>query len=131
MMLGTIGEGTFHAVPLHGLGIECSLNAPPLVGVVMGLFAIPALVEPAIRNTSISRVPADPSRGGILQGVRDVLRHWWLMLNRHRVPVSGRVSGPLRCRSRRKMRPLPSSGIQGNAGRRSGGARNQSWASSS
>ena len=87
-------------MPLHCFGIECSLNTPPLVGVAMVLFAVPALLEPATRNISISRAPAYQSRGGLLQGVRDAPRHWWLMLNCHNAPVSGRISGPLRCRSR-------------------------------
>ena len=81
MMLGTIGEGTFNGQPRYYFGIEYMLNTPPLVGVVLGLFAIPELLELATKNTSISRVSADQSKGGgMLQGVRDVLANWWLVL---------------------------------------------------
>ena len=47
IMLGTIGEGTFNGQARYDFGIECMLNTPPLVGVVLGLFAIPELLEAA------------------------------------------------------------------------------------
>ncbi|MDE0212391.1 MAG: tripartite tricarboxylate transporter permease, partial [Boseongicola sp.] len=63
MMLGTIGEGTFNGQARYYFGIEYMLNTPPLVGVVLGLFAIPELLELATKNTSISRVGADQTKG--------------------------------------------------------------------
>ncbi len=81
MMLGTIGEGTFNGQARYYFGIEYMLNTPPLVGVVLGLFAIPELLELATKNTSISRVDPDQSKGGgMAQGVRDVFKNWWLVL---------------------------------------------------
>ncbi len=81
MMLGTIGEGTFNGVPRYYFGVEYMLNTPPLVAVVLGLFAIPELLELATKNTSISRVPEDQSKGGgMLRGIRDVFANWWLVL---------------------------------------------------
>ena len=81
MMLGTIGEGTFNGQPRYYFGVEYLLNTPPLVGVVLGLFAIPELLELATKNTSISRVPQDQSgEGGMGKGIRDALSNWWLML---------------------------------------------------
>ncbi len=81
MMLGTIGEGTFNGQARYYFGIEYMLNTPPLVGVVLGLFAIPELLELATKNTSISRVGADQTKGGgMLQGIKDVFANWWLVL---------------------------------------------------
>ncbi len=81
MLLGTIGEETFNAQPRYYFGIEYMLNTPPLVGVVLGLFAIPELLELATKNTSISRVPDDQSGGGgMTRGIKDALANWWLML---------------------------------------------------
>ncbi|MEM7693551.1 MAG: tripartite tricarboxylate transporter permease [Pseudomonadota bacterium] len=81
MMLGTIGEGTFNGVPRYDFGLEYLLNTPPLVAVVLGLFAIPEMLELATKSTSISRVPKDQSAGGgMARGIRDVFRYWWLTL---------------------------------------------------
>ena len=81
MMLGTIGEGTFNAVPRYYFGVEYLLNTPPLVAVVLGLFAIPELLELATKNTSISRVErTETAEGGMLRGIQDVFRNWWLVL---------------------------------------------------
>ena len=81
MLLGVIGEGSFNGEARYYFGVEYLLNTPPLVGVVLGLFAIPELLEMATRNTSISRVDQDQSQGGgMLQGVRDVFKNWWLVL---------------------------------------------------
>ena len=81
MMLGTIGEGTFNAVPRYYFGVEYLLNTPPLVAVVLGLFAIPELLELATRNTSISRVErTETAEGRMLRGIQDVFRNWWLVV---------------------------------------------------
>ena len=81
MMLGTIGEETFTQRPATISASSTCSNTPPLVAVVLGLFAIPELLELATKNTSISRVPNDQSRGGgMLQGIRDAIANWWLVI---------------------------------------------------
>ena len=55
------------------------LESLPIIPVVLGLFAIPELLEMAVRNTSISRVGKDETgEHGLMAGVRDVIEHWWL-----------------------------------------------------
>jgi TctA family transporter len=52
----------------------------PLVPLTLGLFAVPELVDMAVTRRSIaSGVPVDARRGQ-LDGVRDVAKHWWLVL---------------------------------------------------
>lgn len=81
MMMGTIGDGTFNGVPRYWFGVEYLLQVPPLVSVVLGLFAVSELLDLATRNTSISRVSkANVGDGSMLRGVRDAFRHWWLVL---------------------------------------------------
>ncbi|MEM6727669.1 MAG: tripartite tricarboxylate transporter permease [Pseudomonadota bacterium] len=81
MMLGTIGEGTFNGVPRYDFGTLYLLDVPPLVAVVLGLFAIPEILELATRNTSIARVPKDQAAGGgMSRGIKDALKNWWLVL---------------------------------------------------
>ncbi len=53
----------------------------PIIPVVLGLFALPELLEMAVRNTSIVRVEnPDEKEGTLRQGVRDVFTHWWLTI---------------------------------------------------
>src|SRR3954468_21737815 len=50
-----------------------------LVPVLVGLFAIPEILDPVVRGTSIAgNVPAGKISHGALEGIKDVFRHWWL-----------------------------------------------------
>jgi TctA family transporter len=53
----------------------------PLVPVTLGLFALPELIDLGIRRASIaSSAPENTALAGQWQGIRDVFRHWWLVL---------------------------------------------------
>ncbi len=49
-----------------------------IVPVTVGLFAIPEIVDLAVRGTSISQVPRG-KLSGVMEGVKDTFRHWWLV----------------------------------------------------
>ena len=81
ILLSTIGYGEAESIPRYHFETDYLLDNLPLIPVVLGLFAIPELMELAIRNISISRIPKDQaSGGGMLEGVKDVFRNWWLAL---------------------------------------------------
>jgi putative tricarboxylic transport membrane protein len=81
ILLSTVGYGEAESIPRFHFETDYLLDNLPLIPVVLGLFAIPELMELAIRNTSISRVPKDQTEdGGMIEGVKDVFRHWWLAL---------------------------------------------------
>lgn len=80
LLLGTVGMAETVAVPRYTFGTLYLMDELPLIPVVLGLFAIPELMELATKNVSISRVEQQDSRSGILDGVRDVVKHWWLAL---------------------------------------------------
>ena len=55
----------------------------PLVPVALGIFAIPELADMAIERTSIARsdgTGAAIGHGSQWDGIRDAMRHWWLIL---------------------------------------------------
>ncbi|MDP2358108.1 MAG: tripartite tricarboxylate transporter permease [Beijerinckiaceae bacterium] len=52
----------------------------PLVPAVLGLFALPELCDLAIQRTSITKDLKFNPREGMLQGAKDAVRHWWLVL---------------------------------------------------
>ena len=68
------------AVPRYWLGATYLLEGLPLIPVVLGLFALPEVIDLAVRNSSISRVPADRVAGGMMTGIGDAWRNWWLVL---------------------------------------------------
>ncbi len=81
LWMTTIGYAETEAIPRFWFGTTYLLDGLPLIPVVLGLFAIPELMELAIRNISISRVPKDQAGGGgMLEGIKDAGRHWWLVL---------------------------------------------------
>ena len=52
----------------------------PLVPVTLGLFALPELADLAIARRTIGGNAGVDTRSGQLQGIRDALHHWWLVL---------------------------------------------------
>ena len=93
LLLSTVGYAETISIPRFFLGTDYLIDKLPLIPVVLGLFAIPEIMELAIRNTSISKIGKNHSEGGgILDGVRDAFRHWWLAL---RCAVIGTYIGML------------------------------------
>ena len=81
LMMAMIGYAETEPIPRYWFGTTYLLDGLPLIPVVLGLFAIPELMELAIRDTSISRVPKDQTEGGgMMEGIKDAFRHWWLVL---------------------------------------------------
>ncbi len=81
LLLTTIGYAEATGVPRFNLHTEYLLDGLPIIPIALGLFGIPELLEMAVKNTSISRVKmADESRGGMLRGIKDVLKHRWLTI---------------------------------------------------
>ena len=79
LLMSTIGYAETVAIPRYYFGTDYLIDNLPLIPVVLGLFAIPELMELATRNISISRVPKEQTAGGgMIEGIKDAFRHWWL-----------------------------------------------------
>ncbi len=57
-------------------------EGPPLVPIVLGLFALPELADLAITRTSIAAgsKQLETSVSGMIHGAKDCFTHWWLVL---------------------------------------------------
>ena len=55
-------------------------EGPPLVPIILGLFALPELADLAIGRTAIAGNMARTDRRGMIHGTRDCFEHWWLVL---------------------------------------------------
>ncbi|NQV55695.1 MAG: tripartite tricarboxylate transporter permease [Rhodospirillales bacterium] len=79
LMISQIGFPVASEEPRFWFEIQYLIDGVPLIPLVLGLFAIPELMELAVKNTSISRVPQDQG-GGMMEGIRDAFRFRWLLL---------------------------------------------------
>jgi len=81
LTMAQVGYGEIQPVPRFHFGFDYLLDGLPLLPVVLGLFAIPEVMELAVKDTSISRVPKEQvGGGGMRQGIKDAIQNWWLVL---------------------------------------------------
>ena len=80
LMLSYVGYAINGAVPRYWFGATYLLDGIQLIPLVLGLFALPEVLELAVRNTSISRVEQASVKGGMSRGIGDAFRNWWLVL---------------------------------------------------
>jgi TctA family transporter len=82
LLLSTIGYSTQGGIARYSFEINYLLQGFEIVPVVLGLFAIPELIELATKGLPIARVDDDsrPHKGQMLQGIREAFEHWWLLL---------------------------------------------------
>lgn len=80
VLLSTVGYADQIAIPRYFFGITYLLDGFPLIPLVLGLFALPELFDLSQRGSAISRIPKEKADSGLMTGVRDAVRHWWLVL---------------------------------------------------
>jgi TctA family transporter len=87
LVLAMIGLDPIESVPRftleNVLGEDRSLflwDGLALVSVTVGLFAIPEIIDLAVKGTSIAGDTQPTKLGGVWEGVKDTFRHWKLVL---------------------------------------------------
>lgn len=81
LLIAMIGYGSTVAIPRYWFDWNFLLEGVPLVPVVMGLFAVPEIMELAIKNRTIADAATQKSEpGGMWRGIVDATRHWWLVI---------------------------------------------------
>lgn len=83
LLIGSIGQAPQTAFPRWTFGEIYFLDGIPLVPVILGLFAVPEMIELHIRGTSLAPMGLR-SKASIFRrigdAVRETLRHWGLVL---------------------------------------------------
>ena len=79
LMISQIGFPVAAETPRYWFGYTYLIDGLPLVPLVLGLFALPEMLDLAARNRSISSV-RQMGNETIFAGIRDTLRNWWLVL---------------------------------------------------
>ena len=86
-MVSQIGFPIASSTPRYWFGFTYLLDGFHLVPVVLGLFALPELLELAIHHGSISEVPAE-QRLGLMDGIRDTFEIGsWCPFGSHRIYI--------------------------------------------
>lgn len=80
LILSTVGYSQEGATPRFWFGMNYLIDGVPLIPFVLGLFAVPELLALSVSDSSISQVEQSEEQGGILMGMRDAAKHWWLAL---------------------------------------------------
>lgn len=81
LFLTSIGEAETTGYARFTFDQDYLAEKLPIIPVVLGLFGIPELLDMAVKNSSIARVPsADQQKGGMRQGIRDAFEHRWLAI---------------------------------------------------
>ena len=87
LVLAMIGLDPIESVPRFTLepllGEDNALflwDGVALVSVTVGLFAIPEIIDLAVKGTSIAGDTQPSKLGGVMEGVKDTFRHWQLVL---------------------------------------------------
>ncbi|HWP57914.1 MAG TPA: tripartite tricarboxylate transporter permease [Candidatus Acidoferrales bacterium] len=80
LLFSTIGQERQSGTLRFDMGLTYLWDGLDLVPCLVGIFAIPELVDLAVRGTAIAgRAPAVDLGGGVLEGIRDTFRHFWLV----------------------------------------------------
>ena len=92
LMLSTVGMDPITGTPRYSGDFLFLWDGVSLVTAVLAMFAVPEMISLSTKGGSISAVPMDTgfSYRQLLSGVREVPRHWWLVL---RTSVIGAVIG--------------------------------------
>ncbi|MEE9550658.1 MAG: tripartite tricarboxylate transporter permease [Candidatus Binatia bacterium] len=79
LMLASIGVDPQTGVLRYTMGTLYLWDGLSLIPVVIGLFAIPEIVDLAVRGTSIVEERVEKLEG-VMEGVKDTFRHFWLVM---------------------------------------------------
>lgn len=93
LMLATVGMDPQTGTPRYAGDMLFLWDGVSLVTAVLALFAVPEMIALGTKGGSISAVPAEDknfSYRQLLSGVRELPRHWWLVI---RTSIIGAVIG--------------------------------------
>jgi len=79
LLLALVGLDSYTATPRYTLGQYYLWDGIPLVPVTIGLFAIPEVVDLAVKGGSISQAVVTRI-GNVTEGIKDAFRYWKLVL---------------------------------------------------
>ncbi|MFC2059599.1 tripartite tricarboxylate transporter permease [Chloroflexota bacterium] len=81
LLFAFVGFSGLTAVGRFGFGSTYLLTGVGIIPLVMGLFAIPEVLELAAKGAAIAKLPPGSAKiTGVMKGVKETFRHWRLVL---------------------------------------------------
>jgi putative tricarboxylic transport membrane protein len=80
LVLSGVGMDPFQGLPRYSFGTTYLIDNIDIVPVLVGLFAIPEIVDLAVRRTTIAYMSSGKLGKGVWDGIMDTFRHWGLVL---------------------------------------------------
>jgi putative tricarboxylic transport membrane protein len=81
LLIATIGQDPQSGTARYTFDVLYLWNGIDLVPVLIGIFAIPEIIDLTVRGTSIAgNLPPGKLSRGALEGVKDTFRHFWLTI---------------------------------------------------
>ncbi len=80
LLLATVGQERQSGILRFDFGLMYLWEGLDLIPVLVGIFAIPEIIDLAVRGTSIAGNAPAKVGGGVWQGIRDTFTHWWLVV---------------------------------------------------
>jgi TctA family transporter len=80
VVLATVGYSVQGSTPRFTLDQSYLMGGLPLVPLVLGLFSLPQLMGVAVKGGMLTRGERGAVRGGLVTGIMDAVREWWLVL---------------------------------------------------
>lgn len=77
--LSTVGLCQMSSIQRFTLGQTFLWDGIGLIPITIGFFAIPEIIDLAVQGSSIARNQVG-KLGGVMEGVKDTFRHWWLVI---------------------------------------------------
>ncbi len=79
LFLATVGMDPQSGIQRFTFGQVFLWDGFGLVPITMGFFAIPEIIDLGVQRSSIATEQVK-KLGGVMQGVKDTFRHWWLVI---------------------------------------------------
>jgi TctA family transporter len=79
LLFVTVGLDPIGGIERYTFGSLYLWDGLGLVPVTLGLFALPEIIDLAVKGTSIAQTDVG-KLGGVMEGIKDTFRHWWLVL---------------------------------------------------
>jgi putative tricarboxylic transport membrane protein len=79
LLISTVGQQAQSGIMRFVFDQPYLLDGPPLSIIALALFGIPSALDLALIRMGVEQQP-EPLRGSLLDGVKDALREWWLVV---------------------------------------------------